>query len=403
MKIYADLHIHSKYSRATSKNLDIQNLEKWARVKGINLLGTGDFSHPEWIKEIKKNLQEDETGILKTRTGMNFVLQNEISLIYTQNSKGRRVHLVILSPNIETTEQITEFLKKRGRVDYDGRPIFKISCEEITYELKKINKQIEVIPAHIWTPWFGVLGEKSGFNSLKEAFGDQIKNIHAIETGLSSDPPMNWRIKELDNMQLISNSDSHSFWPWRIGREANIFNLKKLTYNEMLKAIRTGEGLEGTIEVDPAYGKYHFTGHRDCKVSFEPKQAKKFNDICPVCKKKLTIGVMERVEELATRPENEKPKSTKPFYRLLPLSELISFSINKAVNTKSVWSIYNKLIKNTNELDILLNKDIESMNIDKRLAELILKNRRGEITIQPGYDGVYGKPILKTQKSLKDF
>ena len=218
MKIIADIHIHSRFSRATSKQLNIQNLEKYAKIKGVELLGTGDFTHPEWIKELKQELKEDGSGILKTKTGFPFILQTEISLIYTQDGSGRRVHLIVLASNFEVVEKITEYLKTHGRVDYDGRPIFKIPCDEFVRELKKISEEIEVIPAHIWTPWFSLFGSKSGFDSVEECFKEQSKHIFALETGLSSDPAMNWRLSALDKYTLVSNSDLHSFWPWRIGR-----------------------------------------------------------------------------------------------------------------------------------------------------------------------------------------
>jgi uncharacterized protein (TIGR00375 family) len=396
MKFYADLHIHSRFSRATSKDLTIRNLEKWGKVKGLNLIGTGDFTHPEWIKELKLNLEEDGTGILKSKRGMKFVLQTEVSLIYTQDGRGRRVHLVILAPNFDTVDKITQYLLTKGRIDYDGRPIFKIPAYEFVYEMQKIDKDIEVIPAHIWTPWFGLLGEKSGFDSIKQAFKDQTKYIHAIETGLSSDPPMNWRVKELDKLQLISNSDSHSFWPWRMGREANILELKELTYKNLLEAIRIGKGLTGTIEVDPNYGKYYFTGHRGCGISMSPEEAKKLNNICPVCGKKLTIGVLERVEEIADRAEGEKPNNTKPFYSLIPLSELISTVVGKAVTTKTVWAIFNQFLAIfRNELNVLLEAPYEELaKVDPKIADIIIKNRKGEIKVKPGYDGVYGVPLI---------
>ncbi len=396
MKFYADLHLHSRFSRATSKDLTIVNLEKWGKVKGLNLLGTSDFTHPQWIKELKLNLQDDGSGILKSKRGMNFILQTEISLMYTQEGKGRRVHVVVLAPSFDVVDKITEYLLTKGRVDYDGRPIFKIPCNEFVYEMQKINKNIEVIPAHIWTPWFGALGSKSGFDSIKACFKDQEKHIHAIETGISSDPPMNWKVKELDKYQLISNSDSHSFWPWRIGREANIFELKELTYKNVLNAIRTGEGLQGTVEVDPNYGIYHFTGHRKCNVCLSPKEAAKINNICPVCGKPLTIGVLERVEKLATRPETEKPKNTKPFYEMVPLSELISKTYNKGLATKYVWAIFNQfLAKFGNEFNILLDAPREELSkIDARLADVIMQNRQGKIKVKPGYDGVYGVPLI---------
>ncbi len=396
MKIFADLHIHSKYSRGCSKDLDIKNLEKYARIKGIDILGTGDFTHPEWIKEIKKELSSEGDGIYRTKTGYPFILQTEISLVYSQGGKGRRVHNVVLAPSIDVAEQITDELKKRGRVDYDGRPIFKISCIEFTEMLHKINKDIEVIPAHIWTPWFSLFGSKSGFNSIKEAFGDQLKNIHAIETGLSSDPSMNWRISQLDNMQILSFSDLHSYWPWRIGRECTILDIEKLSYDNMLKAIRTGNGLHGTIEVDPAYGKYHEDGHRACNVCMTPSESMKLKDICPKCKKPLTIGVHHRVEELADRPEGYTRKDAKQFYRMVPLSELLANIFGKGIATKKIWEEYSRLTKLGSEMQLLINTPLAELEkvTTPKVAQAILKNRQGNIQIRPGYDGVYGVPLF---------
>ena len=285
MKIISDLHIHSRFSRATSKNLDLANLEKYARIKGVTLLGTGDFSHPKWIKEVKTELVEKEQGVYKTKTGFPFILSNEISLMYSQDGRGRRVHLVLLAPTLEVVDQITDYLKTLGRIDYDGRPIFGRSCIEVTEALKKISDKIEIIPAHAWTPWFGIIGSKSGFDSLEQAFGDQVKHIYSLETGLSSDPPMNWRVSSLDKYTLLSFSDLHSYWPWRIGREATLLNLKKLTYDNLIKAIRTRKGYEGTIEVDPAYGKYHWDGHRNCGVILSPRETRKAKGSCPKCAK----------------------------------------------------------------------------------------------------------------------
>jgi uncharacterized protein (TIGR00375 family) len=403
MDIISDLHLHSKYSRATSKSLDIDNLEKWARVKGLNLLGTGDFTHPKWIKELKEKLTE-ENGIFKTKTGMPFVLQTEVSLVYTDNNKGRRVHNVILAPNFEVVDQITEYFLSKGRIDYDGRPIFKISCPDLVENMMSISRNIEVIPSHIWTPWFGLLGSMSGFNSVEEGFKDQTKHIHALETGLSSDPAMNWRLSSLDKFSLISTSDSHSFWPWRIGREATLFDLKKLTYNNLIKALRTKEGLTGTIEVDPAYGKYHWDGHRNCNVCFSPKETKRLNKLCPRCGKTLTIGVEYRVNELADRDEGFKPSGSKDFKRLIPVSEIIAKLMNKGIATKSVWDVFNKLISNFGtELNISLNASEEELKkvVNDKLVEMILKNRKGEIEVQPGYDGEYGIPIFSDKDRVK--
>ncbi|MCX8147458.1 MAG: endonuclease Q family protein [Candidatus Woesearchaeota archaeon] len=407
MRIIADLHIHSKYSRATGKDLDLANLEKWAKIKGLGLLGTGDFTHPKWIKEIRENLSDDGTGILRSESGFPFVLQSEVSLIYSQDGKGRKVHLVLLAPNVDVVNQITDYLTTKGRVDYDGRPIFGISCIEFTEAMKKIDKSIEIIPAHAWTPWFGIFGSESGFDSVEECFKDQSKHIFAIETGLSSDPPMNWRLSKLDKFSLVSFSDLHSYWPWRIGREATIFDIE-LNYSNLIRAIRTKEGLIGTIEVDPGYGKYHFTGHRNCKVCMSPKEALKLKDICPKCGKKMTVGVLERVEELADRPDGFKPKDAKPFYKLIPLSEILSKLLGKAVNTQIIWKEYNKLISQFNsEFDVLINASKEDLLkvTDPQIAEVIIKNREGKIEVAPGFDGEYGVPIFSEEdkKTLKEY
>ena len=268
MEVVADLHVHSKHSRATGKDLDLANLEKWARIKGVSLLGTGDFTHPKWIDEIKANLAEDGSGILRSRSGFPFMLQTEISLIYTDKGKGRKVHHLVYAPDIDAAGKITAWLLTRGRVDYDGRPVFGIPSAEFVEKLKAIDERIEIIPAHIWTPWFSVFGANSGYDDIKDCFEDMTKHIFALETGLSSDPPMNHRISALDRFTLVSNSDLHSFWPWRIGREANVFDVKNLSYESIMKTIKSREGFVETIEVDPAFGKYHYTGHRNCGICF---------------------------------------------------------------------------------------------------------------------------------------
>ncbi|MBD3313626.1 DNA helicase UvrD [Candidatus Woesearchaeota archaeon] len=399
MAIISDLHVHSRYSRATGKELNLQNLEKWALVKGVDLLGTGDFTHPKWIEEVRENLEEDDTGILRSKNGYPFVLQSELSLIYSQGGKGRRIHLVLLAPDLDVVKQITDYLLTKGRIDYDGRPIFGIPCIDFTEEMKKISKKIEIIPAHVWTPWFGLFGANGGFDSVEEAFGDQAKHIHALETGLSSDPPMNWRLSNLDKYSLVSFSDLHSYWPWRLGREATIFDIK-LTYDNLLKAIRTKEGLSETIEVDPNYGKYHFTGHRKCNVCIDPEKSAQLKHICPKCGKKLTVGVLERIEELADRPEGFRPEGAKPFRILLPLSDMLSKILGKAVATKTVWNEYNKLIDNfKSEYNILLNVPEENLKAvtSDRIAEMVLRNRKGDIDILPGYDGEYGVPVFSEE------
>jgi uncharacterized protein (TIGR00375 family) len=399
MKLIADLQVHSRFSRATSKQLNLENLEKFARIKGLNLLGTGDISHPEWLKELKAGLTEDGSGILKSKSGFNFVLQGEVSNIYTQDGKGRRIHNLILAKNFDIVEQIQEALKRKGRIDYDGRPIFGFTCIELVEMMKNIDENIEIIPAHVWTPWFSLFGSMSGFDSVEECFKDQTKHIHAIETGLSSDPAMNWRLSQLDNYTLVSSSDAHSFWPWRIGREANVFDIKP-TYDDLINAIRTKKGFMHTIEVDPNYGKYHLDGHRNCNVCLEPKESLKNKNICPKCKKSLTIGVLQRVEQLADREDGYKPKNAIPFKSLIPLSEILSSLFGLGVATKKVFSEYYKLIKSfDDELNILLNisKGDLMKATDEKTANAIIGVREGKVKIKPGYDGVYGQPVFENK------
>ena len=404
MQVISDLHIHSKFSRGCSKALDIDNIAKYATQKGLDLVGTGDFQHPEWIKELKTKLQETESGsgIFQRKDGFKFLLQTEISLIYSQDGKGRRIHHVVLAPNFDVVDQIIEYLSSKGRLDYDGRPIFKIPSDEFVGSLKQISKDIEVIPAHIWTPWFAMFGSNAGFDSIKDCFGDQLKHIKALETGLSSDPAMNWRLSQLDKFNMVSFSDSHSFWPWRIGREATVFNLSSLNYKNIIKSManhdtKASNRIDFTVEVDPSYGKYHEDGHRNCNVVMTPSESVKHNKICPVCKKQMTIGVHHRIEQLADRPEGYQPKDKPGFKTLIPLSEIIAAIIGKGVATKAVWAEFNKLAANKSEFDVLLDmkKDKLLELVHPKIAEAILKNREGKVEIIPGYDGVYGKPVLK--------
>ncbi len=401
-RVFADLHIHSRFSRACSKDITIDNLEKWARIKGIGLLGTGDFTHPLWLKELKEKLTERE-GILYSSTGFKFLLTGEISLMYTQG-RGRRVHLVMLLPNFETADKINEYFDGKGRRDYDGRPIFKISCEQFVKDMMNISENIEIIPAHCWTPWFGIFGSSTGFDSLKEAFGEQEKYIHAIETGMSSDPLMNWHLSELNNRAIVSFSDSHSFWPWRMGREATIFE-KVENYSDVISAIRENK-IVGTIETEPAYGKYHWDGHANCNFSCSPQESKKINNICPVCNKSLTIGVENRVNEIGDQIIEEN-RNRKKYYTLLPLHELIAFSISSTLASKKTWELYNKIIdKFGNEFNILLDipkeELIRELKDNLKLVQLILDNREGKINVKPGYDGKYGE-LVEGEKQVKLF
>jgi len=391
----ADFHIHSRFSRACSSKITLPELVKWAKIKGLDLLGTGDFTHPVWFEEIKK--LEDKGNGFYYHNSFPFVISGEVSLIYTQE-RGRRIHLVVLVPSIKIAEKINSYLDTKGRRDYDGRPIFKIPCDEFVKEMKVISDDIEVIPAHIWTPWFGLFGSMSGFDSLKEAFKEQFENVYAIETGMSSDPKMNWKIKELENKSIVSFSDAHSFWPWRIGREATIFR-RCGSYKEIIKQIRENSFI-GTIETDPGYGKYHFDGHRLCNFSCSPEKTKELGGICPVCKKPLVVGVDSRVEKLSSKDSNHLNK--KKFYKLLPLHEVISLVFGSGLNTTKVWSVYNSLIENfENEFNVLLNvskEDLTEANADDKLIEFILKNRQGKIKVKPGYDGVYGVAQLEDEQ-----
>ncbi|MBI2579487.1 MAG: DNA helicase UvrD [Candidatus Aenigmarchaeota archaeon] len=402
MRVIADLQIHSKYSRATSPDMTIEEISKWSKVKGLGLTGTGDFTHPAWLENLKKKLSGD--GIYEY-DGTKFMLTGEISLIYT-DKKQRRVHLLLHAPSFDVVDQMNEWLDKKGRRDYDGRPVFGFSCTEFTEAMMEISKDIEVIPAHAWTPWFSLFGSMSGYDSLKECFGDTAKYVHAIETGMSSDPAMNWRLSQLDGITLVSNSDSHSPYPWRLGRESNVFDMKDdFSYIDVIDAIRTRKNFIFTIETPPEYGKYHIDGHRACNFSCAPEETKKLKGICPKCGRHMTIGVLNRVEELADRPEGFGPKDVVDFKRLVPLHELISHSLNAGVATKKVWDIYNKMISQFgNEFNILLDVEKEQISkyCDEKLTSLIMRNREGRLRITPGYDGVYGR-IMEEKESLARF
>ena len=390
-EIIADLHIHSRFARACSKAIDIPNLVKYAKIKGIGLLGTADFQHPEWSKELE--VLEEREGLLYFQ-GFPFIWQTEISLVYSQGGKGRRVHLVILAPSGEVVKQITEFLGSKGRLDYDGRPIFGFSSIELVEAMEKISKDIEIIPAHCMTPWFGVFGSKSGFDSLKECFGEKVEKIHAVESGMSADPEMLRNFSFLNEKAVVSFSDSHSFWPWRIGRESTVFT-GEFSYNNILKQIRENS-FKATVETEPAYGRYHWDGHRNCDFSCSPEETRKLKGICPKCGRQLTVGVEYRVEELAD--QNSEQFNNKPYYKLLPLHELIALAKASTLASKKTWQVYNQLIgKFENEFNILLHAgkaELARFLSDERIIDLIILNRQGRIKVKPGYDGEYGQAVL---------
>lgn len=401
---FADLQIHSKYARATSKDISIENLEKYARIKGLDLLGVGDFQHPLRRKEIDEKLQEDDKGILWSVSGFPFLWQTEVSLMFSQGGKRRAIHLLIFAPHQKIADEIIRYLGSKGRLDYDGRPIFGMSCKNIVKDLKMIDDAIEIIPAHCMTPWFGLYGSQSGFNTLKECFEEEVHHIYAIESGMSADPEMLWKLNE--PVYIVSFSDAHSFWPWRLGREATLFDLDELSYKEIIRAIRTGVGLKGTIETPPEYGKYHFDGHRKCNFSSAPTETKQRKGICPVCGKPLILGVDYRVEEI--KKEIYTPlERRRLFYKLLPLHELIALAQDVSMESKSSWKLYNELIeKFGNEFNILLHiSKLELAQVIKNepLIDVIIKNREGAMKVTPGYDGEYGVPIIEktpTQKKL---
>ena len=404
MQLISDFHIHGPFAQACSRNTTLSLLEENAKLKGLNVLGTGDCLHPKWFDFITKELTEDENGILWSKNKFPFIWQTELSFMYKQDGKGRRIHHVLLFPNKEVVEQVRDAFLKKGRLDYDGRPIFGISSIELVDMLRSISEDIEIIPSHCLTPFFGIFGSMTGFDSVEECFKEKTKYIHAVETGLSADPPMLSRVSKFDKINLVSFSDPHSYHPHRLGREATIFDLKDITYRGLINSIRTGEGLKGTIEVNPNYGKYHFDGHRNCNISFSPKESDKLNKICPVCKQKLTIGVQNRIEQLADRPENYVKKDIKPFYSLMPLSELISIVMKKGLSTKTVTVEYKKVMSNfKNEFDVLLNVGFEDLKkiTHEKIADAIIKIREGKVRYKPGYDGVYGKVILDENEIIE--
>ena len=404
MKMIADLHIHSRFSMATSKEGTPENLDFWARKKGISLIGTGDFTHPVWREELKERLVSEGNGLYRLKDayvkeesrkfpgeGTRFVVSGEISSIYKKNGKTRKVHNVILLPSLEAADAMAQCLEKIGNIHSDGRPILGLDSHDLLEMMLDVCPEGILIPAHIWTPHFSVLGAKSGFDSVEECFEELAPYIHALETGLSSDPAMNWRISKLDRYQLVSNSDAHS--PSKLGREANLLDID-CSYEGLYRAIQTGEGLEGTVEFFPEEGKYHFDGHRKCGVSLSPVEAERLGGICPVCGKKLTMGVDHRVEQLADRAEGFVKKDGKKYESLVPLPEVISTCMGYSAASKKVQGCFEQMIQTLGtEFDILRNvpsEDIKSC-AGERIAEGIENVRTGNVKRIPGYDGEYGK------------
>lgn len=398
MKFIADFHIHSKYSRATSKNMDVRHLAQWAKLKGIDLMGTGDFTHHLWLEELRQNLEDLGNGLFKHKD-IYFILTAEISSIYSKNGRVYRIHNLIFAPSFKSVDKINEALGRRGNLASDGRPILGVDASELAKIVFDIDENCMVIPGHIWTPWFSLFGSMSGFDRIEDCFEKQTPKIFALETGLSSDPAMNWRLSALDRFALISNSDSHS--PAKIGREANVFDceLDYATIREVLKT-KDKKRFLYTIEFFPEEGKYHFDGHRDCGVCFSPKETREHKGICPKCNKPLTVGVLNRVDRLADRAEGFVPDNAIPFKHLIPLDEIIADVKGVKKGSMAVEKEYMGLLaKFGTEFNILLYLKDEELRkgVFRPLAENIIKMRQGQVNAQPGYDGEYG--IISVKKN----
>ncbi len=422
MRLYADLHIHSKYSRACSPQLTLENIDLWCRIKGVGLVNCADFTHPKWFEEIKQKLEPEGNGLYRLRQNLrlkdprfkekelalvHFIIGTEVACIYSHAGSTRRVHHCIYSPSIETANKINKKLIERGaKLKADGRPILGMSSQDLLRLILEADERNVLIPAHVWTPWFAIFGSKSGYNSVKECFGDLTKHIFALETGLSSDPLMNWRLSQNNKYALVSHSDAHSL-P-NIGREVDIFEGEELSYDNIMQAIKFGSPearsqgrdknlflkLAGTIEFFPEEGRYHFDGHRDCKICLNPTETARHKGLCPVCGRELTIGVLYRVEELADKSEGAKPEGAPYFISLIELDKVIAQAQGvKGRQTKAVEVEYWSLVSaGGGELQTLL--DVPESKLIKitngGVVEAISKLRRGEVIIKSGYDGVYG-------------
>lgn len=414
MEIISDLHIHSRYSRACSKDLTLPNIAAWAEKKGIGVIGTGDFTHSKWIEAIESELAEVRPGLFKLNNDSAasvvkgdslvkpnspkalFMLTTEVSSIYKQGDKVRRIHNLLFAPSIAAVKTLIAALERRGvNLKADGRPIMGVLCAELMKICKDADEKIEIIPAHAWTPHFGVFGSLSGFDSLEQAFGDQAKYVCAIETGLSSDPQMNWQVSALDSISLISNSDAHSLR--KIGREANVFNLEadELSYDKIINTIKEKDPAKFlyTIEFFPEEGKYHLDGHRDHQYSCLPTETNKLKGICPVCGKKLLQGVLHRVDDLGDRKFGFVPPRSVPFKSVIQLEEIIAETLGVGAASKKVLAIYERLVAQHPEFAILLDLPRETLQslAAPELVEGIIRVREGQVHIEPGYDGLFGK------------
>lgn len=399
MRIVADLHIHSKYSRATSRDMEVETLARWAKWKGVNLLGTGDFTHPTYFAELRAKLEPQGNGLFTLKRGerdVHFMLTVEVANVYSQGGRQRRIHTLIFAPSLEVAVRINKALGRVGTLASDGRPMFGCSARDLALTTLEISPECALVPAHAWTPWYSVFGASSGFDSLEECYGEAARAIFAIETGLSSDPAMNWRWSALDRIALVSNSDAHS--PSRIAREANVFETE-MSYAAVLDAIRAKDPsrFRFTIEFFPEEGKYHYDGHRACGVLWEPAETRKHGGRCPVCGKPVTVGVMHRVESLADRPAGYTPPGAVPARHLVPLTEIIGEALGIGAESAGVEAEWRKLVDaGGKELAVLM--DLPEAELARftppKILEGIRRMRAGRLSIIPGYDGVYGKVSL---------
>lgn len=395
MKFYADLHIHSRYSRATSSRMDLDGISEMAKLKGVQLVGTADFTHPAWCAHLREKLRPSSEGLFEYN-GITFMLTGEVCNIYSRNGKLRKNHSVILVPSFESAERVTDQLSRYGKIESDGRPILSLDTEKMFERIMNIDERNHLIAAHIWTPWFSLFGSKSGFDTIEECFGEKASNVLALETGLSSDPEMNWMLSALDTHTLVSNSDAHS--PENIGREANCFDCE-LDYDSITGTIKEGDPAKFlfTVEFYPEEGKYHYDGHRACDLCLHPDDAIKQDNRCPRCGRPLTIGVLHRVYELADRAQGFRPEGKVPFKKLVPLPEILSVAMNRGKGTRMVETKYRDLVGRLGtEFEILMDIPYEEIKqvTDGLIADYILKARNGEMDVKPGYDGVYGEVRL---------
>lgn len=413
MSFNADLHLHSRYAYACSKNLTLENIAAWARTKGLDLLATGDFTHPAWLAELRENLIQTDDGTY-SYGGVRFVLGTEVSCVYKQGGRGRRLHLLLFASGLAAVERINTVLADRGsKLNNDGRPHVGMSARDFTALVLELDPQSMVVPAHIWTPWYGLLGSKSGFDSLDECFGDMADQVHAVETGLSSDPAMNWGVPGIGDRAIVSFSDAHSL-P-NLGREITVFD-QDPTYSGLRQALTTG-GVEYTVEFYPEEGKYHYSGHRNCGVSRSPQETRSDGELCPVCGKGLTLGVLHRVESLSGESLSEEdaggPAGNQsgpvalgpdgfvrsidgrpPFLRMAPLEEILSEALGKGRKTKAVQEAYRGLCAELgSEFQVLVRAEYPDLQqvAGQRVAEAVLRARTGQVSVQPGFDGQYGK------------